>query len=76
MRANERQGGRSRLSSSPTRSSQWELASAGSTLLFPRAIERLNWLQDRTDAASHTEVIRQALFVYEQAVGEYRKVLS
>jgi hypothetical protein len=33
-----------------------------------RAVERLNWLQGRTDAASHTEVIRQALFVYEQLV--------
>lgn len=34
----------------------------------PRAVERLDWLQGRTDAASHTEVIRQALFVYEQLV--------
>jgi hypothetical protein len=33
-----------------------------------RAIERLDWLQARTDAASHTEVIRHALFVYEQLV--------
>lgn len=38
-------------------------------LVIPeRAVERLDWLQDRTDAASHTEVIRQALFVYEQIV--------
>jgi hypothetical protein len=38
-------------------------------LIIPeRAVERLDWLKDRTDAASHTEVIRQALFVYEQIV--------
>jgi hypothetical protein len=38
-------------------------------LIIPgRAMERLEWLRDRTDAASHTEVIRQALFVYEQLV--------
>ena len=38
-------------------------------LIIPeRAIERLDWLKDRTDAASHTEVIRQALFAYEQLV--------
>jgi hypothetical protein len=38
-------------------------------LVIPeRAVERLDWLKDRTDAASHTEVIRQALFVYEQVV--------
>lgn len=38
-------------------------------LVIPeRAMERLDWLKDRTDAASHTEVIRQALFVYEQLV--------
>ena len=36
-------------------------------LVIPeRAMERLEWLRDKTDAASHTEVIRQALFVYEQ----------
>jgi len=29
------------------------------------AVDRLDWLQARTDAASHTEVIRNALFVYE-----------
>jgi hypothetical protein len=35
-------------------------------LVIPqRAFERLNWLQGRTDAASHTEVIRSALFTYE-----------
>jgi hypothetical protein len=35
-------------------------------LVIPqRAFERLNWLQGRTDAASHTEVIRSALFSYE-----------
>jgi hypothetical protein len=28
----------------------------------------LSWLQKKTDAASQTEVIRQALFVYEQLV--------
>ena len=33
-----------------------------------RAMERLEWIRERTDAASHTEVIRQALFVYEQLV--------
>lgn len=33
-----------------------------------RAVERLDWLQKKTEAASHTEVIRQALFVYEQLV--------
>jgi hypothetical protein len=33
-----------------------------------RALDRLDWLQKKTDAASHTEVIRQALFVYEQLV--------
>jgi len=39
------------------------------SLVIPeRAMERLDWLQARTDAASHTEVIRQALFVYEQLV--------
>jgi hypothetical protein len=38
-------------------------------LVIPeRAAERLDWLQKKTDAASHTEVIRQALFVYEQLV--------
>lgn len=38
-------------------------------LVIPeRALERLDWLQKKTDAASHTEVIRQALFVYEQLV--------
>ena len=38
-------------------------------LIIPeRAMERLDWLKDRTDAASHTEVIRQALFAYEQLV--------
>ena len=38
-------------------------------LIVPeRAMDRLEWLRDRTDAASHTEVIRQALFVYEQLV--------
>ncbi len=38
-------------------------------LVIPdRAGERLDWLQTKTDAASHTEVIRQALFVYEQLV--------
>jgi hypothetical protein len=38
-------------------------------LIVPdRAMERLDWLKDRTDAASHTEVIRQALFAYEQLV--------
>jgi len=38
-------------------------------LVIPdRASERLDWLQKKTDAASHTEVIRQALFVYEQLV--------
>jgi hypothetical protein len=38
-------------------------------LIVPdRALERLDWLKDRTDAASHTEVIRQALFAYEQLV--------
>jgi hypothetical protein len=35
-----------------------------------RAMERLEWLRDRTDAASHTEVIRQALFAYEQLVSK------
>ena|SRR5580704_7021944 len=35
-------------------------------LVIPgRAFERLQWLQGRTDAASHTEVIRTALFTYE-----------
>jgi hypothetical protein len=35
-------------------------------LVIPeRAFDRLNWLQGRTDAASHTEVIRNALFAYE-----------
>jgi hypothetical protein len=35
-------------------------------LVIPgRAFERLQWLQGRTDAASHTEVIRSALFTYE-----------
>jgi hypothetical protein len=34
-------------------------------LIIPeRAVERLNWLKKKTDAASHTEVIR----VYEQLV--------
>jgi len=38
-------------------------------LVIPeRAVERMDWLQARTDAASHTEVIRQALFVYQQVV--------
>ena len=38
-------------------------------LVIPdRALERMDWLQKKTDAASHTEVIRQALFVYEQLV--------
>lgn len=38
-------------------------------LIIPdRALERMDWLQKKTDAASHTEVIRQALFVYEQLV--------
>jgi len=38
-------------------------------LVIPdRAMERLEWLRQQTDAASHTEVIRQALFVYEQLV--------
>jgi hypothetical protein len=38
-------------------------------LVIPeRAMDRLDWLKDRTDAASHTEVIRQALFAYEQLV--------
>jgi len=38
-------------------------------LVIPdRALERLDFLQKKTDAASHTEVIRQALFVYEQLV--------
>lgn len=38
-------------------------------LIIPeRAMERLDWLKTRTDAASHTEVIRQALFAYEQLV--------
>lgn len=38
-------------------------------LIIPdRAMERLEWLRDRTEAASHTEVIRQALFAYEQLV--------
>jgi hypothetical protein len=38
-------------------------------LVIPeRAMERMDWLQQKTDAASHTEVIRQALFVYEQLV--------
>ncbi len=38
-------------------------------LIVPdRAVERLDWLQTHTDAASHTEVIRNALFVYEQLV--------
>ena len=38
-------------------------------LVIPeRAAERLDWLMNRTDAASQTEVIRQALFVYEQIV--------
>src|SRR5438477_2669915 len=35
-----------------------------------RAVERLDWLQTKTDAASHTEVIRQALFAYEQLVAK------
>lgn len=40
-------------------------------LVIPeRVVERLDWLRDRTDAASHTEVIRQALFVYEQIVAK------
>jgi hypothetical protein len=40
-------------------------------LVIPeRAMERLDWLRDRTDAASHTEVIRQALFAYEQIVSK------
>ncbi|MBS0246576.1 MAG: hypothetical protein JSR61_08135 [Proteobacteria bacterium] len=40
-------------------------------LVIPeRAMERLDWLRDRTDAASHTEVIRQALFAYEQIVAK------
>lgn len=40
-------------------------------LIMPeRAMERLDWLRDRTDAASHTEVIRQALFAYEQIVAK------
>lgn len=40
-------------------------------LILPeRAVERLDWLQERTDAASHTEVIRSALFVYEQLVSK------
>jgi hypothetical protein len=35
-------------------------------LVIPsRAYERLSWLQGRTEAASQTEVIRNALFVYE-----------
>jgi len=37
-------------------------------IISGRAWERLDWLKDRTDAASHTEVIRQALFAYEQLV--------
>jgi hypothetical protein len=38
-------------------------------LVIPdRALERMDWLQKKTDAASHTEVVRQALFVYEQLV--------
>jgi hypothetical protein len=38
-------------------------------LVIPeRAMERLEWLRTETDAASHTEVIRQALFVYEHLV--------
>jgi hypothetical protein len=38
-------------------------------LIIPdRAMERLEWLKDQTEAASHTEVIRQALFVYETLV--------
>jgi hypothetical protein len=38
-------------------------------LVIPdRAMERLEWLRKKTDAASHTEVIRQALFAYEQLV--------
>jgi hypothetical protein len=35
-------------------------------LLVPeRAFERLCWLQRRTDAASHTEVIRNSLLAYQ-----------
>jgi hypothetical protein len=38
-------------------------------LIIPeRAMERLEWLKDQTEAASHTEVIRQALFVYSELV--------
>jgi len=40
-------------------------------LIIPdRAMERLEWLRERTEAASHTEVIRQALFAYEQLVAK------
>lgn len=40
-------------------------------LIIPeRVLERLDWLQERTDAASHTEVIRSALFAYEQLVSK------
>ncbi|MFO1237894.1 MAG: ribbon-helix-helix protein, CopG family [Alphaproteobacteria bacterium] len=36
----------------------------------PQAMERLQRLKDRTEAASYAEVIRNALRVYEALVGE------
>jgi hypothetical protein len=40
-------------------------------LIIPeRAQERLEWIRSKTEASSDTEVIRQALFVYEQLVAK------
>ena len=39
----------------------------------PQAMERLQHLKDRTEAASYAEVIRNALRLFEALVDEYEK---
>ena len=43
-------------------------------LLLPaKSIERLDRLKDKTEAASYTEVIRNAIRLYEAIIAEYEK---
>ncbi len=39
----------------------------------PQAMERLQRLKDRTEAASYAEVIRNALRLFEALIGEHEK---
>ena len=41
--------------------------------LSPRAVERLNELKDKTEAASYAEVVKNALKLYDGMISEVEK---